>query len=243
MSATGYDAPVGSLGHRLGSFVIAFATALGIVALVVPLFLNPVWVSFEQERAQAPEWTGFTVTDLRVVTDAILVDLVVGPPDFDVALAGEAVLNEREREHMRDVRTVFIGFFTVTAIVVAAGVLVAVRRGRAGRAETWRSIRSGAIGLIVGLVLVGGFAFIAFDVLFQVFHQLLFAGGSYTFDPATERLVQLFPFQFWQETAIALGAVAIIVAGIVAVVAHRRIERVARASAATAPSTAGEAIG
>jgi integral membrane protein (TIGR01906 family) len=234
---------VGSLGHRLGSFLIALATALGIVALVMPLFLNPFWVAFEQGRAQAPAWTGFTVTELRAVTDVILGDLVVGPPDFDVAIGGEAVLNERERAHMRDVRTVFMGFFAVTAVLVVAGVAVAVRRGRAGRVETWRSIRSGAIGLIVGLVLVGGFAFIAFDVLFEVFHQLLFPGGSYTFDPATERLVQLFPFQFWQETAIALGVAAIVVAAIVAAVAHRRIVAFAPTHVLVGPTTAGEASG
>ncbi len=214
---------VGSLGHRTGSFLIALATALGIVALVMPLFLNPVWVAFEQGRAEAPAWTGFSVPELQAVTDAILLDLVVGPPDFDVAVSGEAVLNDRERAHMRDVRTVFMGFFAVTAVVVAAGIAVAIRRGRVGRAETWHSIRSGALGLIVGLVLVGGFAFIAFDVLFEVFHQVLFPGGSYTFDPATERLVQLFPFRFWQETAIALGVAAIVVAAIVATVAHRRL--------------------
>jgi integral membrane protein (TIGR01906 family) len=233
---------VGSLGHRLGSFLIALATALGIVALVMPLFLNPFWVAFEQGRAEAPAWTGFTVAELRVVTDAILVDLVIGPPDFDVAMGGEAVLNERERAHMRDVRTVFMGFFVLTAVVVVAAVAVAIRRGRAGRAGTWRSVRSGAIGLIVGLVLVGGFAFIAFDVLFEVFHQLLFPGGSYSFDPATERLVQLFPFRFWQETAIALGAAAIVVAGIVAAVAHRRIDAFAPADVVE-PTTTGEAAG
>lgn len=238
---TGYDAPVGSLGHRVGSFLIALATALGIIALVLPLFLNPLWVSFEQERAQAPAWTGFTLAELRVVTDAILVDLVVGPPDFDVTSGSGAVLNERERAHMRDVRTVFMGFFALSAVVVLAGVAVAIRRGRAGRTETWRSIRSGALGLIIGLVLVGGFAFIAFDVLFEVFHQLLFAGGSYTFDPATERLVQLFPFQFWQETAIALGVVAIVVAAIVALVAHRRIASSASTEAIVEPTTGGDA--
>ena len=42
-------------------------------------------------------------------TDAILADLVVGPPDFDVAVAGTPVLIERERAHMRDVRGVFAG--------------------------------------------------------------------------------------------------------------------------------------
>ena len=66
------------------------------------------------------------------------------------------------------------------------------------------------------LVIGGVVSFVAFDALFETFHRLFFAGGSYTFDPATDRLVQLFPFQFWQETAIAVGAVCIVVAAIVA---------------------------
>ena len=91
--------------------LIGLATALAIVAVTLPLFLNPVWVAFEQGRAEATAWTGFTEPELRAATDAILADLVVGPPDFDVAVAGTPVLNERERGHMRDVRGVFIGFF------------------------------------------------------------------------------------------------------------------------------------
>ncbi|MDH4142817.1 MAG: DUF1461 domain-containing protein [Chloroflexota bacterium] len=212
-----------SAGSRIGSFVIALATALAIIALVIPFFLNPYWIAFEQGRAQATAWTGYGEEDLRVATDAILVDLVLGPPDFDVAVAGEPVLNERERGHMRDVRNVFIAFYVATGLMVAAAGVVVVRRRDAAAESSWRSVRSGALGLIVGLVLVGGFAFIAFDVLFELFHRIFFAGGSYTFDPATERLVQLFPFQFWQETAIAVGAAAIVVAAIVAGLSQRRL--------------------
>jgi integral membrane protein (TIGR01906 family) len=229
---------VHTLRARLGGFLIALATALAIVAIVMPLFLNPIWVAFEQGRADAVAWTGFTETDLRTATDAILVDLVVGPPDFDVQVDGAAVLNERERSHMRDVRTVFMGFFALTIVAVVAGAAIIIgRRGR-HRAATWHSVRSGALGLIIGLVLVGGFAVISFDILFEVFHEIFFPGGSYTFDPATERLVQLFPFQFWQETAMILGVVAIIVAAVVAIVAHRRMVRAQRSGFA-APMPAG----
>ena len=42
---------------------------------------------------------------------------------------------------------------------------------------------------------------------------MVFPAGSYDFDPATERLVQLFPFQFWDETAMVVGIV-IIAAGV-----------------------------
>lgn len=212
------------LRRRAAASLIGVATAVAILALVIPLFLNPIWVAFEQGRSQATAWTGFDEPQLRSATDAILADLVFGPPDFDVEVEGVLVLNEREQSHMRDVRGVFIGFFMVAiGLAVAAGV-VAVRRRRTltESIASWRAVRNGAVGLIAGLTLIGAFAFVAFDVLFEIFHQLFFAGGTYTFDPGTERLVQLFPFQFWQETSVAVGMVAAIAAALVAVVAHRR---------------------
>jgi len=213
---------VNSIAGRAGSLVIGLATALVIVAVVLPLFLNPIWVAFEQGRAQASAWTGFSEPDLRAATDAILADLVIGPPEFDVAVAGEPVLNERERGHMRDVRGVFVGFFGLALVLAAGAVVIAARRRGIDRARTWRAVRNGAVALIAALVVGGAISFVAFDALFETFHQLFFPGGSYTFDPATERLVQLFPFAFWQETAIVVGVVSIVLAVIVAAIADER---------------------
>jgi integral membrane protein (TIGR01906 family) len=207
---------------RLADTWIAVATALAIIALSLPLFLNPWWVAFEQGRAQAAAWTGFSEPDLRRATDSIFADLVVGPPDFDVAVGGAAVLDERERAHMRDVRGVFIGFFAIAIVAAASALFMVARRRVDARHATWRAIRAGAVCLIGALVLVGAVALVAFDALFETFHRIVFAGGSYTFDPSTERLVLLFPFQFWQESAIAFGGVAIVAAAVVALAAHRR---------------------
>lgn len=207
---------------QIGDGWIALATALTIVALTLPLFLNPVWVAFEQGRAQATEWTGFTEPQLRVATDSILDDLVFGPPAFDVQVAGTPVLNERERAHMRDVRGVFIGFFVAAVVGLVGASLIATRRRGDERRDSWRAARAGAIALVIALVIGGAISFVAFDALFEVFHRLFFAGGSYTFDPSSERLVQLFPFQFWQETAIGVGAVCIVLGVVVAAVASRR---------------------
>jgi integral membrane protein (TIGR01906 family) len=209
--------------HRLADVWIALATALAIVALTLPLFLNPLWVAFEQGRADATSWTGFSEPDLRRATDAILADLVVGPPEFDVSVAGQPVLNERERGHMGDVRGVFIGFFALAVMGLVSAVVIAHRRRGEERAATWRAVRAGALGLVVVLVVAGVVSLVAFDVLFETFHRLFFAGGSYTFDPSTERLVQLFPFAFWQETAIAVGLACIGVALVVAAFASRRL--------------------
>lgn len=213
----------GSLPTRIAGLVTGIATAIVITAVAIIPFLTPAWVSFEQGRAGAAAWTGFGPADLRAATDAILSDLVIGPPAFDVEVGGEAVLNERERAHMRDVRSVF-GLFglaaVASAVVVVVGISGARRLGHPERA--WRAVRNGARGLIVGVVIAGILAAVAFDALFEVFHQLFFAGGSYTFDPASERLVQLFPFSFWSETTIAVGAVIVVLAVVVGVVAGRR---------------------
>jgi integral membrane protein (TIGR01906 family) len=202
---------------------MAIATALAIVAVTLPLFLNPIWVSFEQGRAEATAWTGYTEAELRHATDSILHDLVTGPPAFDVEVAGAPVLAERERAHMRDVRQVFIGFYGVVLIAAVVSLVIAVRRRSDARIANWRAVRGGAVGLIVTLLVAGVVAVVAFDTLFETFHRLFFAGGSYTFDPATERLVQLFPFQFWQETAIAVGVACIAIALLVVAVAGRRM--------------------
>ncbi|MDF2734072.1 MAG: family rane protein [Chloroflexota bacterium] len=215
--------------------LIGLATALAIVAVTLPLFLNPVWVAFEQGRAGAADWTGFSDPDLRAATNAILADLIVGPPDFDVAVSGTPVLNERERGHMRDVRGVFVGFFAVAAVLASLALFVAIRRRGAERTQSWVAVLGGALGLISVLILGGIVSFVAFDALFETFHQIFFAGGSYTFDPATERLVQLFPFQFWQETAIVVGAVCIVLAGVVVAIATVRVSAADARAAAQAP--------
>ena len=222
-----------TIGGGASNVLIGLATALAIVALTLPLFLNPVWVAFEQGRAQAAAWTGFTEPELRAATDAILADLVLGPPDFDVAVAGAPVLNDRERGHMRDVRGVFIGFFAVAAVLTALALVIVARRRGAEPAHGWGAVRGGALALIAALVVGGVVSFVAFDALFEVFHRIFFAGGSYTFDPATERLVQLFPFQFWQETAMVVGAVCIALAGLVAILATGRLSAADHAAAAS----------
>jgi integral membrane protein (TIGR01906 family) len=218
--------------------LIGVATVVIVITASVLPFLTPQWIAFEQGRANATAWTGYTTEELATATDAILSDLVFGPPDFDVAVNGEVVLAEREQGHMRDVRTVFTGLWLLAGVSI---VLLLVASLRMQRAVVWRGVRQGALTLAGAVVVIGVVALVAFDALFDLFHRIFFPGGSYTFDPATERLVQLFPFAFWQETALVVGVVIIALSLLVAAVAGRRrarrVDGLRTTELATAPGT------
>jgi integral membrane protein (TIGR01906 family) len=209
--------------------VVATSTALTLLLVAIPLFLNPTWVSFEQDRARADAWTGYSPGEVHRVTGALLHDLVLGPASFDVADdSGRPVLEARERAHLVDVRAVF---GAALAVLAAAAVIVIMSvAGRGRQPATWRAIRAGARVLVGGVVALGVVAVVAFDAAFEAFHELFFAGGTYTFDPRTDRLVQLFPDQFWSDTTLALGAVLLILALAVDRLATRRLRALRRAT-------------
>lgn len=224
---------------RLWGFLIAAATALVILGVSILPFATPAYVRLEQDRTGVGSLTGYDPAELDLVTGRILGDLFLWRGDFSGADAdGTPVLNEREQRHMRDVRGVFAGF----ELLVLASIVVLVAafrraRARAATAAVWRAVGSGARGLAIALVVAGAFAAFAFDAAFEVFHRLFFSSGSYTFDPHTDRLVQLFPERFWSETAIAVGVVAILGALVTAWQASRRASA-GRPAAALSPSKA-----
>jgi integral membrane protein (TIGR01906 family) len=217
--ATTAEAPGGRRSGWVASAVVFLATIIVLIGIALLPFLNPVWVGFGQERAEADAWTGWPMTTVHEVTNAVLADLIVGPPDFDQKVDGEPVFNDREVGHLQDVRTVLIWF--AVAVAASVGAIVVAWRV-AGRAAVWRGVRVGAITLVAGVVALGILAAVAFETLFEIFHRIFFASGTYTFDPDTERLVQLFPMSFWFETSIALGVVLVVLGVITLVLAERR---------------------
>jgi integral membrane protein (TIGR01906 family) len=222
---------IGSIGRGVAAIAIGAAAIVVILAVTIALFFNPIYVGIEQNRAQADAWTGYTPEQVHSVTDSVLAEIYFGPARFEQTVDGAVVFDPRERAHLADVRGVLLGFGAVTlgsVIVLVAGFVLPGRRD-----WRWRAIRR-ASGLLAAAVVLGGILFaVAFDAAFDLFHRLFFAGGSYTFDPYTERLVQLFPGRFWTETSIAIAVVALLLSAIVWRWAGRR-ERAAKVSADSA---------
>jgi integral membrane protein (TIGR01906 family) len=202
------------MARTLLSTLVAAATIVVIAGGSLLPFLNPIWVGFEQDRSGAAALTGFSPDQVHSVTGDVLHDLIVGPPAFAQTVAGTPVFSERERAHLVEVRSVFIAFGSI----VLLGVLTLANARLVTHGAAWyrRAVGTGAL-VLAGAVVIGGIVVaLAFERAFELFHSLFFASGTYTFDPTTERLVQLFPSQFWEETSLAVGIVILAIAGVVA---------------------------
>jgi integral membrane protein (TIGR01906 family) len=220
-------------GGLVVTAVAAIATALVLLALGILPFLTPAWIHAAQDRAQADAWTGWPTETVRAVTGSVLHDLILGPPEFAQTVDGVPVFDAAEIGHLRDVRTVLLAFAAVVS--VAAVALVASWWAARGSSRFWRGVRFGGANLAIIVVGLGLFAAVSFDTAFELFHQLLFPQGTYTFDPATERLVQLFPEAFWFDTAIALGVVLVALGVGAVAIGTWRLRRLA--AARPAPTT------
>ncbi len=145
-----------------------------------------------------------TTVQAHALSDRSIDELVWGPGAFDfLAPDGQPFYDADERVHLSDARTL-LGIFLIAG---GLGIIViaTLARLRVRRAEVWRTVARAGLVTSVAVVLLGIVSLVAFDSLFTLFHQVFFPGGNWAFDPSSQRLVQLYPFGFWQIAAGALG--------------------------------------
>ncbi len=118
--------------------IAAAALVLVILGSAIAVFFNPLWIGFEHERVGVPEFTGYAPEQVRAVTGSILADLLLGPPDFAIAIDGRPVLGIAERSHMVDVRNVLLP--ATAALGAAIAVLSGLVATNMRRAWVWRAI-------------------------------------------------------------------------------------------------------
>ena len=129
-----------------------------------------------------------------------------------------------EVEHMADVKQLFLRTYRAQGaaalyLLIVSVVAVATLRRRAV-SELGRWLQWGAVLTAVAIVIAGGMSIVAFGPVFNLFHALGFPQGNYLFDPRTSLLVQVFPFGFWRDVTLVVGAVTLAQAGLSWVVGY-----------------------
>ncbi len=117
-----------------------------------------------------------------------------------------ALLNEKEVQHMADVKQLFTRGYQLLVISVLAGIscLILSRERR-------NMIRYGSLLTIISIVSA---AVIDFSTVFYQFHILFFDNNLWLLNPATDNLIKMYPQQLSQELATRIGFLAVGMASI-----------------------------
>jgi integral membrane protein (TIGR01906 family) len=177
--------------------LLALAAAALAIGATTAIFLTPPVVHLLLSVSDAHTVLGVEPRVAEALSDALVGDLLTDGA-FDAPLGDTPLLSAGERSHLVDV-----GSLLRVVLVAGLGGLITLAAARTRRRAWLRvAIRDGA-ALIIGGALVAAAAFtLAFDATFSFFHGLFFAAGTWTFNPATDRLVQLYPQEFWTLAAL-----------------------------------------
>ena len=194
--------------------LLSLATAITILAVALLLLFTSFWTHFALRASGGGEAILATPQMAADVSDRTISEVLFGPGTFafegppeivDGALVSAPFYDPDEQAHMRDVRVVLYGFLGLAVVSLVFIILSLVRAPR--DAARWTALGRGGIWLIVAMIVLGLFAFFAFETVFTLFHEIFFPGGNWSF-PDTSHLIQLYPEPFWELSAAALGILA-----------------------------------
>jgi integral membrane protein (TIGR01906 family) len=217
----------------LGS-VRQFAALLFIIALPVALVTTNVRVAVNEPRVyeyavdhyHTDATTGIQRPELLRASGELR-DYFNGGDDGPVFIRVRrgneliSLFNQRETAHLQDVRSLFQTTFRVQEVavvfVLAYIVLVFVwaREGTV-RSLATQVLASGVLSLVV-IGVVGGIAVAGFDEAFEQFHLVAFDNDLWQLDPDRDRLIQMFPEDFWRDITVLVGFGTLLELGLLAV--------------------------
>jgi integral membrane protein (TIGR01906 family) len=208
------------------------ATALFIVAVPLFLVLTNVRIAATEQRVYEYSFAQYDAVAATGVdraqldsTAATIVDYFrTGESDelldIRVVVNGQekVLYNQREILHMRDVKDLMQLTFRLHEIsfVFLVGYVAIVflwARERALRQLARQVIVAGAFTVV--LLAAGAIAVVqGFDRLFEQFHLLSFSNDLWRLNPATDRLIQMFPQPFWFDVTLGVGVLTAIEGGL-----------------------------
>lgn len=220
-----------------GGVFVAAVPMLFISASLRLVVTNEPLYSAQFDRYYISEITGLPKAELMKGARGLIDYFYNSQDSFDVRvnLGGREVplYNDREVRHLKDVKALLQGFdrlgvaslLYIGAFSAATLLWLERRNRRAGLRHLARLGRAGGWVSLGLLILVGGLSLVDFEQLFLQFHFISFSNDLWQLDPATDRLIQMFPEGFFLDATLLIaglvGLEALLVIGLATL--YRRV--------------------
>ncbi len=210
-------------------FWLGICTALGSLLLIVGLLIasiemfavNAGFFQSEYSKLDTAQSIGISEDDLTKVTHKLL-DYTTGADDnldIQAEIQGQMqeVFGEREKDHMVDVKLLYLGARNVRIITLVTAVLLIAAAFFIGRREALRALCRSFLRVSIGFVVFVGaiaiYAALDFTSFWTNFHHVFFTNDLWILDPRTDVLIQMVPEQFFSDlvTRIIIRFVSIFI--------------------------------
>lgn len=217
--------------YKILSWLITIILPAVIVLSVVKMIINPWYPQFEYHTPGFPaDPYGFS-TQERLKYAQITFEYIIN--SADISFLGDLrfpngqqtpepscqymvdcthFYNDRELEHMIDVKKVYQGSMEVWEVSLAVLLVLAVWAWRGAWLDEYLKglVRGGILTLVLlGLIVLS--IVMLFNTFFVIFHELFFKSGTWTF-LYSDTLIRLFPERFFQDVFLLGGVLSLVLA-------------------------------
>jgi integral membrane protein (TIGR01906 family) len=205
--------------YRILSWLVMLLTPVVIVLAVARLFFTPAYLAIEYHTPGfPPDPYGFMVED-RLNYGTILVNYLNN--SAGISFLGDLrfpsgqqtpeatcqfmtdcthLFNDRELEHMVDVKSVYKASMHIVEGCAIFLVLLAIWAWRGKWIRNYiKGLQRGGLFTVILLGIIIAFILVAFNSFFVIFHEIFFKAGTWTF-LYSDTLIRLLPERFWQDT-------------------------------------------
>lgn len=198
----------------IAGILIIISVILGAVNLMC---FDRSFYKAEYEKLGTAASIGMSQEDLDKATEVLLDYIQDRRSDLDVTaeINGETcqVFNQREIEHMVDVKNLYLGAMNAGMVCGGVGLLVLVvsfvlkKKQQALKGYLWGNAAFVAIFAILAI-----YAAVDFNSFWNGFHHIFFTNDLWILNPATDILIMMVPQQFFFDLVMR-----IVIASVVAI--------------------------
>lgn len=231
--------------RRLAGLLVTLAVPVVLVLTTIRLLMTPLYVEIEYRTPGFPDDPyGFTLEE-RLYWSKISIDYLVNNEGIDYLAdlrfpEGQQIpmpacgfvddctrfYNDRELQHMVDVKNVVQSALWVLWIAVGVLVVIGLFAWRGGWLVVYRAAvaRGGWLTVILAASIFL-FVLLAFGVIFVWFHQVFFEAGTWSFF-YSDSLIRLFPERFWRDTFLVVAVLPALIGAALGYFLGRKRKRV-----------------
>ncbi len=198
-------------------FIALFIAAIPVVLLLTDVQLvayDRGYYRDEYIKYNIPNAVGMSMDNLMNSTEELLLYLENKREDLDFKGSFEdgekEFFSQRDKHHMIDVKELFVKGFYIRnlSFVYILVMLFLILRKRPipnqVRSLAWYGIAAAAAGVLPVLLVVVLMS-IDFYKYFTIFHEIFFTNDLWLLDPAVDRLVNIFPQDFFTDMAFRIS--------------------------------------